>query len=111
MKKPPPKIGAGAQAKGSNPRQSVVLTPKQQLRTTKSKSNKWFEKQKTRQLAKRNWRVLKEFCWLAYHDLLFVGKRTVWITGKYHDELIRIVLLIVASFLEYHLDATLLFHH
>jgi hypothetical protein len=106
MKKPPPKIRGGVQANGSNSRQLVVPTPRQQLRTTKSKPTKRFEKQKTRQLAKRNWRVFKDFWWVVYHDLLFVGNGAAGIVVKRHDEIIQIALLLVVIFLKHHINAS-----
>jgi hypothetical protein len=112
--KAPPKNQGRARACGSNPSQSVVpRKPLQPAGTTKTSSqvDGWFGKQKTRHLAKRYWRVLREFCWLAYHDFLFLGKCARWMVFMYHVELIRIVLLLIVMYFEYRIDRTLLFGH
>jgi hypothetical protein len=106
--KAPPKKRGGAQAKCPSSHQSVVPPkPRKPADATKARDLK----QKTRQLVKRNEHVLKEFCWVAYHDLLFVARGAVWITIKYHDEIIQIALLLFVMYLQYRIHAASLLHH
>jgi hypothetical protein len=115
MKKTSPKTNGEAQTKcPSPPRSEIPRKPSQQTGTSKGKSSQsptGVEKKKMHQLAKRNLRLLQDFWWVAYHDMLFVGRGAVWITMKHHDELIQIILLTVAMFLEYRLHAMSLFHN
>lgn len=108
--RPPPKKREGAQAKSSSSPGSATLgKPRQQTRATKT--SKSAVQQKTRQLAKRNWRVLKEVLCLSYHNAIFVAHGALWITAKYHDELIRIALLLFVMWLETRLHMVNLLHH
>ena len=110
MNKAPPKK-ARAQAKSSSPHQLVARPkPSQPAKATKSKTQ-MRKKQKTRQLVKCNWRVFKDLWSIAYQDAQFFGRGGLWITVRYHEELIHIALLLIVFFLEYRIHAIPLFHH
>ncbi len=110
--KAPPRKRGGARANGPSSHQSVApQKPRQQAGSTKSSPNEGLLKQKTRRLAMRNLRVMKEFCRVAYHDALFVRNSAMWIATRWSDELVHIVLLLIVIFLQYRIHAIALLPH
>ena len=111
--KAPPKKWGRAQTKRPNSPVAVApVKPGQPTRTTKaSLLNNPLVKKKTRRLVMRNRRVFKDICRIVYRDLLFVAKGVVWTAVKHHDEIIQVILLLLAMFLEYHVHAWPLLHH
>jgi hypothetical protein len=102
-----PKKNGRAQTNRLNSPGSVTPSkPRKPQGVTKSSLQNAIKiKHETRQLAKHNLRVLKEFWWVAYQDILFVGKGAVGITMRHSDEVIQIALLLIAMVLQWHIHS------
>ena len=109
VKKPPhSKIGGGSSTKPKPPSSVASPKPRQPAKATKIQVN---HKHLPGQLAVENWRLLKELWRVAYIDLGFMGRGILWVIQKWHEELIRIILLLIVMFLEYRIPLIFLFHH
>ncbi|MDE2106694.1 MAG: hypothetical protein KGL39_56285, partial [Patescibacteria group bacterium] len=88
-KHPPPngKKKGRVQVKYLNSPQTVVpVKPRQHTGATKT-TKPSARKQKQHRLAKKNLRLWKDFWWVIYHDLLFIGNGALGITIKHSDEI------------------------
>jgi hypothetical protein len=107
----PKKIGRAQTKRLNSPEPVTTGQPRQQPGATKSSRKNLKIKQKTRRLLKRNLRVLKEFWWVAYQDILFVGRGAVGITMRHNDEIIQIVFLLITMYLQWHIHSAEQIHH
>ena len=114
-KAPPKKMGRARAKCPNSPVAVTPATPRQQTGVTKSKpTTKLPEKHKPRQPKKVQQRFRTYFwrlCFLFYKQWISVSKATLWITMKYHDEAVHIILLLVIIYLEYYVHAAALLHH